>query len=506
MDRNSANNKILFVSPPSRAFNHYRPPLALMYLSGYLKKQGVAAKIIDCIIQDQVRSKSFEKNKDRYLTDVRDNMLKQIIEAETDIVCITCYTPELPEVEVLAAQIKKKNSNIKIIAGGVHPTFYPEHLIYEGSNFDFVVVGEGEVTLFELIKAIRSDSNDYGLIEGIAYLDVEKNKLVKNKGRILAEDLDEISFPDYADLDMDFYTTASPYAIRGVFSKSFYVLSSRGCPSSCTFCVSKKIREFYAGEKFVRLRSPESLFREVKELREKYKIDSFYFIDDLFTLKKDHVGEFCRLMIDDKSPLIWGCSSKVNTVDYEMLKNMADAGCVQIDFGVEKGTDSELKQLKKGITIAQIKKTFDICRKLGIRTFANMLVNTPAEQEADLKSSLTFVQRLRPTIVSFNVFAPYPGCEIFDRCCENITRDDYPDLMNTVLLIKDKPEKYRFAEHSVDLLDWVIKANKKYNLIFPNLRIYFSWKYIKNILRSRCKMEYVKGSVSLVKEFINQKF
>ncbi|MBU0633735.1 MAG: B12-binding domain-containing radical SAM protein [Candidatus Omnitrophica bacterium] len=498
--------KVLLISPPSRAFNHYRPPLALMHLAGYLKKQGIATKIIDCIIEDQVRSKSFVKNKDKCLADVQEGTIKQILDTDTDIVCITCYTPELQEVESLALEIKKNRSDIKIIVGGVHPTFYPEHFIYEESNFDFVVIGEGEVTLFELVKAIRSDSHNYASVEGMAYFDKKAKKRVQNKSRVLVENLDGISFPDCEDLDMNFYTTPSPYAIRGVFSKSFYVLSSRGCPSLCTFCVSKKLREFYSGEKFVRLRSPASLFQEINKLRDKYKIDSFYFIDDLFTLKKDNVRQFCRLMIDDKSPLIWGCSSKVNTVDYEMLEIMANAGCVQIDFGVEKGTNEELKQLKKGITVEQIEKTFNNCRKLGIRTFANMLVNTPGEQEDDLRDSLDFIQRLKPNIVSFNVFAPYPGCEIFDSCCENIKREDYPDLMNTVLLLKDKPDKYRFAKHSVDVLDWVIKANKKYNLVLPNLSIYFSWKYIRNILRSRCKIEYLKRFMSLLKEFINQKF
>lgn len=506
MNHNSLNNKVMFVSPPSRAFNHYRPPLALMYLSGYLKKQGIAAKIIDCIIQDQVRSKSFDKNKAGYLTDVRDNTIKQIIDAQTDIVCITCYTPELQEVEYLAGEIKKLKKDVKIIVGGVHPTFYPEHFIYSGSNFDFVVIGEGEITLFELVKAIRSANPNYSLIQGIAYFDKNIKTIIKNKRRVLAENLDKISFPDYEDLDMNFYTTASPYAIRGVFSKSFYVLSSRGCPSSCTFCVSKKLREFYAGEKFVRLRSPMSLYQEIKELKEKYQIDSFYFIDDLFTLKKDNVRQFCQLMIDDKSSLIWGCSSKVNTVDYEMLKIMAEAGCVQIDFGVEKGTDNELKQLKKGITIAQIENTFKSCRKLGIRTFANMLVNTPGEKAADLQSALVLVQRIKPTIVSFNVFAPYPGCEIFDQRCDNIIREDYPALMNSVLLIKDKPEKYRFAEHSIDLLDWVIRANKKYNKILPNLSVYFSGRYIRSIFCSKCKIEYLERFMNLLREFINQKF
>jgi len=485
--------------------NHYRPPLALMYLSGYLKRKGIDSKIVDITMEAQIRDVEFYKNKDLHLNQVYSQTMESVSLLNPTVVGITCYTPELQEVEQLAREIKSLKLGIIIVVGGVHPTFYPEHFIYKESYFDFAIIGEGEITFCELVEKIR-DAADYADIDGIAYYDKIKKLMMKNKSRSLATNLDDISFPDYADLDMNFYTTASPYAIRGVFTKSFYVLSSRGCPSSCTFCVSKKLREFYSGERFVRLRSPESLYEEIKHLRDQYKIDSFYFIDDLFTLKKENVRQFCQLMIDDRSPLIWGCSSKVNTVYYEMLKMMADAGCVQIDFGVEKGTDAELKQLKKGITVAQIVKTFGDCKRLGIRTFANMLVNTPGEQEQDLCSSLEFIKRLKPTIVSFNVFAPYPGCEIFDELCGHILREDYPELMNTVLLLKKYPEKYRFAKHSVDMLAWVIAANKKFNKIVPNLRIYLKRKYIQSILSSRCKMEYFERFVFLLQEFINQKF
>jgi len=323
----------------------------------------------------------------------------------------------------------------------------------------------------------------------------------------LIADLDNIVFPDYEDIDMEFYTTASPYAIRGVFTRSFYISSSRGCPSSCSFCVSKKLRDYHGVTKFVRTRSADSLFREVLDLRKRYKIDSFYFIDDLFTLKKETVYKFCGLILQHKLPIIWGCSSKVNTVDFKLLQIMRDSGCVQIDFGVEKGSDKALIALKKGITIAQVKKTFTDCHKLGIRTFANMLVNTPQETEQDVKDVVELVEKIKPEIVTFNIFMPYPGCEIFDERCKDLKRIDYPRLMSDPCkLIKESPENFRFAAHNLDFSSWSKRVMYKYNRILPNLKVYLNYFYCRSLLHSRRKINYLHQIIFLVREFINQKF
>ncbi|MFH2146187.1 MAG: radical SAM protein [Candidatus Omnitrophota bacterium] len=498
--------KVLLISPPSRIMNHYRPPLALMYLSGYLKKHGVAAEIIDVTLKNQIRNKAFYENKDRYLADVEDKIVRRVESSDCDVAGITCYTPELDEVKRMAAKIKSFKPGARVIAGGIHPTLYPDDFLGPVSPFDFVVVGEGEITLLELIKKMDSRASDYRGVRGIGFFDKTNSKNVLTEKRPLAKNLDDISFPDCEDLDMDFYTTPSPYAIRGVFTKSFYISSSRGCPSACSFCVSKKLREYYNAQDFVRLRSPQALFEEVQSLRNNYGIDAFYFIDDLFTLRKKNVFEFCELMVKNKSPLIWGCSSKVNTVDYETLKIMRDAGCIQIDFGVEKGTDAALKALKKGVTIEQVKRTFGHCLNLGIRTFANMLVNTPQETEEDLEDMARLIRKISPNIVSFNIFSPYPGCEIYDALAKNIKREDYPLLMNTALLLKEMPDKFRFAAHSIDLLDWTSKANKKYNKILPNLAVYFDRRYIRNMIHSKRKAEYLRQVPALIQEFISQKF
>jgi radical SAM superfamily enzyme YgiQ (UPF0313 family) len=310
---------------------------------------------------------------------------------------------------------------------------------------------------------------------------------------------------------MDYYTNASPYAIRGVFTRSMYLSASRGCPSSCTFCVAPELRDFNFASGIkknagVRLRTPKHLFEEVAFLKEKYKIDSFYFIDDLFTLDEEMVSGFCELMIKNKMSLVWGCSSKVNTVDFKSLKLMKAAGCVQLDFGVEKASDEQMHLLKKGTKVREVKETFKNCHKLGIRAFANMLINTPGETEKDLKDTMDLLEEIKPNIVSINIFTPYPGTEIFANT-QGLTREEYPLLMeNPAKLAEERPDKFRFAKHNVNLGAFASREMKRHNKIYPNISIFFNPKYIRSLWHSQRKLNYTAQTNILVREFINQKF
>ena len=301
----NGNKTVVLVSPPSRMMNHYRPPLALMYISGYLKHKGIKTQIDDSVKEDQVvRDESFFFNKMNFFNAVEEQTIKKISEIDTDIIGITCYTPEVDEVERLARRIKEIKPDAKIVAGGIHPTLYPDDLLGPNSDIDFVIFGEGEISLYELILAIRS-SKDIRELKGVGFYDNEIGEKIITERQLLDYELDSISCPDYEGVDMEYYTNASPYAIRGVFTRSMYLSASRGCPSACTFCVAPELRDFNFASGIkksagVRLRTPKHLFEEVVFLKEKYKIDSFYFIDDLFTLDEDMVSGFCELMIKNK--------------------------------------------------------------------------------------------------------------------------------------------------------------------------------------------------------------
>jgi len=497
---------ILLLSPPSRSFNHYRPPMALLYFAGHLQKNHLQVEIIDVAIKEVIRDKKFADKLPQILKEVKTEILSKVQQKHPRIVGITCYTPEYMEVLELAQDIKKINPKIKIVVGGIHPTLYPEELLEEKNTpVDYEVIGEGEETFLELCqRLLHHTKTPFEKIKGIAFK--KKNKITKSSLRPLNQNLDSISHPAHNLIDMDYYTQASPYAIRGCFLRSFYLLATRGCPSTCTFCVAKKLRLYNGGGCYTRVRSAKSIIKELKTLRQKYHIDSFYFIDDLFTINKKNVAEFCRLLKKEKLNLLWGCSSKVSTLDENTLKLMSESGCIQIDFGVERGSNEALAAVKKGISVEMVKHIFNLCHRYHIRTFANFLVNLPGETKKDLQDIINLSKELNSEISSINIFSPYPGTDIYDQMKYKFSRNEYAKLFAASMYIKTEPEKYRFSHHHIDILSWVTTQNKNFNRILPNLQFHFSYKYLRTILSSSEKLNYFKQSVNLVKEFYNQKY
>ena len=184
---------------------------------------------------------------------------------------------------------------------------------------------------------------------------------------------------------------------------------------------------------------------------------------------------------------------------------MSNSGCIQIDFGVERGSNQALLKIQKGITIAMVENIFNLCHKYKIRTFANFLVNLPNESEKDLKDITKLASNLKSEIYSFNVFTPYPGTEIYDQMKYHFTKDEYGELFNSSSLIETEPNKYRFSKHKINILKWAETQNKRFNQILPNLRFHFSFRYLKTLYNSLNKLNYLSQSVNLFKEILNQK-
>lgn len=391
---------IVLMSP--KRLDHYRPPLWSVYLGGYLKAQGLSVAIGEY--------------------------------KDAKNIGISCMSSEYEEVKRMIKSLRWTKANI--IVGGIHPTLKPND--FKGLS-DTWIRGEAEVALYETItKGLKGEVN------GSQY------------------PLDEICFPDYSLIDMDYYSNANPYAIRGVYLRCAYIGASRGCPSSCTFCVAKSLRPWFGCGRF---RSVENVWTEINHLRYRYQIDGFYLIDDLFTLYKDYVLDFCS----KSNGMLWGCNAKVSTLDEDMIKAMAKAGCIQIDVGVERGSDKALRDLKKGQTIEQVKKIFALCKKYGIRTFANFLINIPGETGYDLGDIVILIKQLRPSVVSVNVFQSYLGTEL-------------------------QAEPSEWADK------WAKKMTKKYNSIWNTILFHLSWRWIKMFLRSKRKKNYIAQLGKLFKE------
>jgi radical SAM superfamily enzyme YgiQ (UPF0313 family) len=160
---------------------------------------------------------------------------------------------------------------------------------------------------------------------------------------------------------------------------------------------------------------------EVRECVERFGIREFLFHADTFTWEKDWVIDLCRLLVEARLPIRWGCNSRVDTIDAERLEWMKRAGCWVVGFGVESGSDETLKKIKKGTRSDQAIEAFRLCREAGIRSHAFFVFGFPWETEEDIRDTIRFAESLDPDFFDFNILHPLPGTEIYDLvCAENL--------------------------------------------------------------------------------------
>ena len=195
--------------------------------------------------------------------------------------------------------------------------------------------------------------------------------------------------------------------IRGIPLKGFYVFSTRGCPARCRFCVNKNIFG-----RTVRFREPVKVVDEIESLYRKYGIDGFYMYDDTFGVRKSDAYQFCDELVKRNLPLVWGCATRINLITEEFVEKIKSAGCLQVDFGVESGSQRLLDLLKKDITLEQIRKAIGLCKKHKLRVFSNFMINLPTETEEDVDNLIDFAEELKSDISIFNITFPFPGTDI----------------------------------------------------------------------------------------------
>lgn len=491
-----ADKKVLLVQPPTRAFTP-RPPLGLMYISACLTRAGIDNDIID-----------IKARNSREAAGVRAGILHRISEADADIIGITCLVTEVEVVEELCREIRRTKPGALIVLGGAQPTTHPEHFVEARDSIDYFVIGEGEITFTELVKACREQGLPGAAHERIRKVDglawFEGDAIRMSKPRALLEDLDALPMPAYDKVDMDFYTMPTAWGIRPVLISLFWIFSSRGCPFRCRYCVAHEI----FGRR-VRKRSPRNVLDEIEYLVRTYRVDGIYFHDESFTVDRQRVIEICSEIRRRRLKLAMGCQTRVDLVSDDLVRTMAEAGFMQIDFGVESGSDRILELVHKDITAEQVRNAFSICRRHRVRTFANMMVNLPEETLEDIEKSIALMKELNPNAVIWNVTVPYPG-SFLDR---KLSRADfkvlltYPSAEAFALL----DSRYRFAAHSESMSALL---DRLYG-IFPHprylrfkldaaylkrwLRFFdyiFNPKYIGILLRSRRKRQYLKRAFS----------
>lgn len=348
-----------------------------------------------------------------------------------DVLGISVFTHNRFESLRIAALAKKVNPACVTVFGGPHATHSFETILAEQRVVDAVVLGEGEETFLELVHALERHNGRLAEIAGLA---VRKGAKVIYSLRPPIGDIDALALP------VRYMDDAWGCDIRRQLE---FIITSRGCPANCRFCSSPRF--WGAG---LRFRSPRSMVDEIRTIRDRYGLIYFSFRDDTFTVRKDRVIEFCKLLLQEKVYILWNCQSRVNAVDEDMLVWMRRAGCECVQYGVESGSERILAQLGKRITPLQVRRAAKATRRAGINLSIYLITGVPGETAEDVDATLKLVNEIRPHDGQVAPLAYYPGTELFEEAVRRgtVAADLFERNHGEALYVRSDPFVARSAE------------------------------------------------------------
>lgn len=369
------------------------PPLGLASLAAFLEEKKIKTSIIDMGAEAVPL----------------DALAVRLKESCPAYVGITAATVLMDQVMAIAGTCRKVLPSAKIILGGPHATIAPEESL-SNPDVDWVVRGEGEETLWELVRDGRPDA-----VAGVSYK--SGGGLIHNPPRPFIRDIDSLPAPAYRLLPMRLYRPST-----GNFKRlpAASIVSSRGCPGRCTFCFTEVMGAT------IRFRSASRIVDEIITLQNDYGIREISFYDDTFTANRRNVLEFCRLVQERKLDITWSCMSRINCVDPEIVSEMARAGCHQIGYGIESADEAIVTNINKRIDLGAVKEVVRFSKAAGLSVRGMFMLGNPGETVETMRKTLAFALDLDCDLAVFNIATPYPGCAMFDWAEKNgflMTRD-----------------------------------------------------------------------------------
>jgi anaerobic magnesium-protoporphyrin IX monomethyl ester cyclase len=376
-------SKIALVNPPvlKGVFHHpLLPPLGLAYLAAVLEQDGHEVRVIDCpacaIDHDQLKM--------------------ELASFEPMLIGITSTTPTIPSALLSARAAKEACPDSKVILGGPHATFMDKQILSEEIAVDIVVRGEGEQTLVELAQH-SPNSESLHDIDGITFKN--NGQIIQTPDRPFIQNLDDMPRPAYKYFPLEKYR---------IFGKMFLpIITSRGCPFQCSFCVTSQI----FGQKF-RARSPKNVVDELEWLRDVHGANGVSFYDDTLTLDRKRILEICDEIKNRKIGLPWGCQTRVDQVSKEVLAKMREANCNEVSFGVESGCQNILDAVKKKTSVEQNEKAIKWAKEEGLFVAVSAIIAYPGETKDTVRQTVDLVRRMEPDDAYLCIATPYPGTEL----------------------------------------------------------------------------------------------
>ena len=375
-----------------------QPPMGILLMAAVLEKIGHEVKV-----EDPFESYEF---------------LDRVVKFQPDLIGISFVSPALLRAKGIIEYLRKKLPDSIYCCGGPHATAFPKDTL-QFLDVDFVIVGEGEYILRDICERLERNE-DYRGLSGLVYK--QNGRVVRTPDLPLIQNLDELPLPARHLLEFDRYL-APPGQIRGIaLGRCTTMHTRRGCPGRCSFCGSHIVHRIVNG-KTVRMRSVANVMEEIYHLKDSYGIKGIWFTDDVITNDKEWMHKFCNILRKEKLNLIWGAHARIIDITgyggYEMLKQMKESGCVQLDIGVESGSPRILNLLRKGTSPKMIKEAFDITNSVGIRTLATFMVGNPTETYEDIDMTMQLAKKIKPNFTLVTFLTPTPGTDMYTMTVKN---------------------------------------------------------------------------------------
>lgn len=372
-------------------------PLTLATMGAVLKAAGFDIQIIDCT-KDEISIGEFQ------------DIVKNI---KPGLVIINTATPSIDNDLSCASYIKEADASVKTAFFGIHVSALDTECLTNYPRADFIIRGEPEYTARDLAAAVKAGA-PYENIEGISWQ--RGGSIYRNRDREFIKDLDMLPYPAWEDANIKRYTMP----ITGEIF--LLVMTSRGCPYSCTFCSAQ---ELYGKKR--RYRSAERIVDEMEYVHKRFGVNSFLFWAEGFVADKQRVYEVCGEIIKRGLVFKWVANSRVDAVDLPMLKRMKEAGCWMIGYGIESGNQDILDAVKKGITLAQIEAAVKMAKQAGIKVTSHVIIGIPGETRRHILRTSSFVNKLGIDFLQLYCFVPFPGSVLYDEAKKNgwLTTDDW---------------------------------------------------------------------------------
>lgn len=311
--------------------------------------------------------------------------------------------------------IRERRKDAFIMFMGPAPTYYSDRFLIDDKTF--AVRGEPEITIKELLNAVKNNS-DFEKVEGISF--VKDGERIDTPSRPLIKDLDQLPFPARHLINKDYYHNPKlklhPYT---------QVVTSRNCPYKCIYCVpssltfARELEHKKSGNRKppVSMRSVENVLEEVRMLKEQgYKAISFQ--DDNFIWNEERTESMCKGLRE--VGMVWGCQARVDAITENTARWLSESGCVYVDLGVESFDQEILDYIKKGITTEQIEKAVGLLKKYNVPVKLNILFGTsPLETKETIDKTYRMIKKLGVNQVMFNIAAPFPGTEFYEMAKSN---------------------------------------------------------------------------------------